>query len=343
VGVGVGSHPRLALLPLDEAESALLQQDEEQWRRSSLGVSLIAKMPKPSKLKVAAAAALVAQEVDEQIRSRFDLSVWDSGVLVSEKCIAEATATLDHCQAAARATAKRRREEALAAAAHIINLLEDKVQGELRYKEERRLWEEKQARLRAEAEFNARMAALKRRKELFCPSPRTARQREFTARYLFLRGEGEQAYDEGAFAVGLTAAKGKHEKLAREARINEAVRKMMNRPLVKVFNAWRVWANTNVGERAWGSLQTATLWKFDKKGQMARGTMELVAEAKAQHAAEEKVRLERKERRSIRGMAKRADAAITRLGSKVAAGGSKLVNLPAVRRTGLSWGAEEAV
>ena len=42
-------------------------------------------------------------------------------------------------------------------------------------------------------------------------------------------------------------------------------------------------------------------------------------------------------------MAKRADAAIARLGSKVAAGGSKLINLPAVRRTGLSWGAEEAV
>ena len=314
----------------------LYQQEEGEWQRSSLGVSLIAKMTSPTKFGVAAAAALVAQEAEDEIQARFDLSVWqtEEGVVVSDAGLQEIKAILDDGQAAARAAAARARAFAEATAAYVLDVVQDKVQGVLVYKEERRIWEEKQARLAAEAEFNARMAALKRQKELFCPSPRTARQRTHAKRYSGLRKDGAPAYDEGAFAMGLSGAKDKGERIARDHAKTAALRHMMNRPLVRVWNAWRDWARTNAGARAWGSLQSATKWKFDKVGSMLDGTMDLVDEERARLALVDQADEARKERRSLRGISMRAEAVYTKQLAKVK-------KLDSLVRQNVPWGEKE--
>jgi Ca2+-binding EF-hand superfamily protein len=331
------SHPRTALEPLEAAPSTpaalaldmadsyggqlveYQRQQEGEWQQSSLGVSLIAKMTSPTRLGVAAAAALVAQEAEEEIQSRFDLTVWqtEEGVVVSDAGLQEIKDVLDQGQAAARAAAARKRALAEATSEYILDVIQDKVQGELAYKEERRIWEEKQARLAAEAAFNAKMAALQRQKELFCPSPRTARQRKFAERYRHLRREGAPAYDDGAFAIGLVGAKSKGDAIARDHAKSAAIRHMLNRPLVRVFNAWHDWARTNVGTRSWGALQTATKWKFDKVGTMLDGTMDLVEVERARQALVQKADADRKERRSLRGVSKRAEAAYEKQMAKV--------------------------
>lgn len=357
-GLGNGSgaarpHPRTALEPLDAAPSTpaalaldmadsyggqltLYQQQEGEWQQSSLGVSLIAKMTSPTRLGVSAAAALVAQEAEEEIASRFDLTVWqtEEGVVVSDAGLQDIKDALDQGQAAARAAAARKRAFAEATAGYIIGVIEDQVQGELAYKEERRLWEEKQARLAAEAAFNAKMAALQRQKELFCPSPRTARQRKFAERYRHLRGEGASAYVDGAFAAGLVGAKSKGVSIARDHAKSAAIRHMLNRPLVRVFNAWRDWARTNVGARSWGALQTATKWKFDKVGTMLDGTMDLLESERARQAMVDKAGADRKERRSLRGMSKRAEAAYEKQMAKVK-------KLDTMLRQKVPWGEQE--
>ena len=255
--------PSVALVPLtpagtivSEAEGQgldLMIIEEGAWQQASLGVSLIAKTTSPNRFAVAAAAALVAQEAEEEIQSRYDLSVWQTneGVCVSERGLQEIQDalcyTLDEGQAEATA-------------AMIIDGIEDTVQGVLAYKEERRLWEEKQARLAV---------------ELFCPSPRPARQRDFTKHYQGLRKDGREAYDEsrqgGAFAIGLGGVKAKGDAVIENRRRVAAISHLMNRPMVKCFNAWRTWAQTAVGARSWGALQTATKWKFDKVGNMLTG------------------------------------------------------------------------
>jgi len=148
--------PSVALVPLtpagtivSEAEGQgldLMIIEEGAWQQASLGVSLIAKTTSPNRFAVAAAAALVAQEAEEEIQSRYDLSVWQTneGVCVSERGLQEIQDalcyTLDEGQAAARAAAARARAFAEATAAMIIDGIEDTVQGVLAYKEERRLW-----------------------------------------------------------------------------------------------------------------------------------------------------------------------------------------------------------
>ena len=64
-------------------------------------------MTSPTKFGVAAAAALVAQEAEDEIQARFDLSVWqtEEGVVVSDAGLQEIKAILDDGQAAARAAA----------------------------------------------------------------------------------------------------------------------------------------------------------------------------------------------------------------------------------------------
>ena len=144
--------PSVALVPLtpagtivSEAEGQgldLMIIEEGAWQQASLGVSLIAKTTSPNRFAVAAAAALVAQEAEEEIQSRYDLSVWQTneGVCVSERGLQEIQDALDEGQAAARAAAARARAFAEATAAMIIDGIEDTVQGVLAYKEERRLW-----------------------------------------------------------------------------------------------------------------------------------------------------------------------------------------------------------
>jgi hypothetical protein len=178
------------------------------------------------------------------------------------------------------------------------------------------------------------MAALQRQKELFCPSPRTARQRKFAERYKNLRQDGEPAYDDGAFAVGLVGAKSKGEAIARHHAKSAAIKHMMNRPLVRVFNAWRDWARTNMGARSWGALQTATKWQFNKVGTMLNGTMDLVEMERTRQSALQKADADRKERRSLRGMSKRAEAAYDKQMVKVK-------KLDSMLRQKVPWGEQE--
>jgi len=149
-----------------------------------------------------------------------------------------------------------------------------------------------------------------------------------------LRGEGASAYVDGAFAAGLVGAKSKGVSIARDHAKSAAIRHMLNRPLVRVFNAWRDWARTNVGARSWGALQTATKWKFDKVGTMLDGTMDLLESERARQAMVDKAGADRKERRSLRGMSKRAEAAYEKQMAKVK-------KLDTMLRQKVPWGEQE--
>ena len=72
-----------------------------------------------------------------------------------------------------------------------------------------------------------------------------------------------------------------------------------------------------MGTRSWGALQTATKWQFNKVGSLLDGTMELLDEERARQRMVEEADAVRKERRSFRGMSKRAEAAYEKQMAKV--------------------------
>ena len=128
------------------------------------------------------------------------------------------------------------------------------------------------------------MAALSRRKQLFYPSPRTAKHREQAARYIALRNgttkQRSNAYivGIGAFAPDLIGARAKGQAKLRNDRINKAIAGWSRRPLLRTFNSWQAWASASLASRNRSLLQQHVKWKQRGLSSLLEGSVQLARE-----------------------------------------------------------------